>query len=176
MGDNEELIRKCQQKSRRAFEELYKKFSPFVYGICLRYAKDRDEAQDILQDCFIKVMERIGEFKFQGSFEGWLQRMAVNESLNHLKLMWNSVQEIADDDTTEDESADIVSDMSAKELVEAISKLPDGYRTIFNMYVVEGYQHNEIAEILNIKEATSRSQLKKAREQLILIISNDYKK
>lgn len=176
MGDNEELIRKCQQKSRRAFEELYKKFSPFVYGICLRYAKDRDEAQDILQDCFIKVMERIGEFKFQGSFEGWLQRMAVNESLNHLKLMWNSVQEIADDDTTEDESADIVSDMSAKELVEAISKLPDGYRTIFNMYVVEGYQHNEIAEILNIKEATSRSQLKKAREQLILIISNDYKR
>ncbi|MBO7572933.1 MAG: sigma-70 family RNA polymerase sigma factor [Bacteroidales bacterium] len=176
MGDNEELIRKCQQKSRRAFEELYKKFSPFVYGICLRYAKDRDEAQDILQDCFIKVMERIGEFKFQGSFDGWLQRMAVNESLNHLKLMWNSVQEIADDDTTEDESADIVSDMSAKELVEAISKLPDGYRTIFNMYVVEGYQHNEIAEILNIKEATSRSQLKKAREQLILIISNDYKR
>ena len=99
MGDNEKLIRKCQQKSRKAFEELYRKFSPFVYGICLRYAKNRDEAQDILQDCFIKVMERIGEFKFQGSFEGWLQRMAVNESLNHLKLMWNSVQEIADDDT-----------------------------------------------------------------------------
>ena len=140
MGSNERLIRKCQQKSRKAFEELYKKFSPFVYGICIRYAKNRDEAQDILQDCFIKVMDKIGDYRFEGSFEGWLQRMAVLESLD------------------------------------AISEMPDGYRTIFNMYVVEGYQHNEIAEILNITESTSRSQLKKAREYLIEIIKNNYKR
>lgn len=177
MSDNEKLIRKCQQKSKKAFEELYKKFSPFVYGICLRYAKNRDEAQDILQDCFIKVMDRIGDFRFEGSFEGWLQRMAVNESLNYLRLGRSSFSDIDDDDASvEDECPDIVSDMSARELLDIISKLPDGYRTIFNMYVIEGYQHNEIAEILNITESTSRSQLKKAREQLISLIKNDFKR
>ena len=177
MGYNERLIRKCQQKSRKAFEELYKKFSPFVYGICLRYAKNRDEAQDILQDCFIKVMDKIGDFRFEGSFEGWLQRMAVHESLNYLKLGRTSFSEIDEDDAeAEDASADIVSNMTAKELLDAISEMPDGYRTIFNMYVVEGYQHNEIAEILNITESTSRSQLKKAREYLIEIIKNNYKR
>lgn len=177
MSDNEKLIRKCQQKSQRAFEELYKKFSPFVYGICLRYAKNRDEAQDILQDCFIKIMDKIGDFRFEGSFEGWLQRMAVNESLNYLRLSRNSFSDIDDEDASaEDECPDIVSDMSARELLDIISKLPDGYRTIFNMYVIEGYQHNEIAEILNITESTSRSQLKKAREQLISLIKNDFKR
>jgi len=176
MGDNEKLIRKCQQKSRKAFEELYKKFSPFVYGICLRYAKNRDEAQDILQDCFIKLMDRIGDYRFEGSFEGWLQRMVVNESLNYLKVSKNSFSEIDEEDAdAEDDSADIVSDITAKELIDIISKLPDGYRTIFNMYVVEGYQHTEIAEILNITESTSRSQLKKAREQLIFLIRKEYK-
>ena len=177
MGDNEKLMRKCQQKSRKAFEELYRKFSPFVYGICLRYAKNRDEAQDILQECFIKVMERIGEFRFEGSFEGWLQRMVVNESLNYLKVNKNSFSEIDEEDAdAEDVAADIVSDMTAKELLDVISRLPDGYRTIFNLYVIEGYQHNEIAEILNITESTSRSQLKKAREQLIDIIRNEFKR
>ena len=176
MGDNEKLIRKCQQKSRKAFEELYRKFSPFVYGICLRYAKNRDEAQDILQDCFIKVMDRIEDYRFEGSFEGWLQRMAVNESLNYLRLGRSSFSEMDEDDAdAEDVSADIVSNMTAQQLLGEIGKMPDGYRTIFNMYVVEGYQHNEIAEILNITESTSRSQLKKAREYLIEIIKNDLK-
>lgn len=176
MGDNEKLIRKCQQKSRKAFEELYRKFSPFVYGICLRYAKNRDEAQDILQDCFIKVMDRIEDYRFEGSFEGWLQRMAVNESLNYLRLGRSSFSEMDEDDAdAEDVSADIVSNMTAQQLLGEIGKMPDGYRTIFNMYVIEGYQHNEIAEILNITESTSRSQLKKAREYLIEIIKNDLK-
>lgn len=177
MSDNEKLIRKCQQKSRKAFEELYRKFSPFVYGICLRYAKNRDEAQDILQDCFIKIMDRIGDFRFEGSFEGWLHRMVVNESLNYLKVSKNSFSEIYEEDAdAEDESADIVSNMTAKELLDVISRLPDGYRTIFNMYVIEGYQHNEIAEILGITESTSRSQLKKAREYLIGLIKKEIKR
>ena len=177
MGDNGELIRKCQQKSRKAFEELYRKFSPFVYGICMRYAKNRDEAQDILQDCFIKIMNKIGDYRFEGSFEGWVRRMAVRESLNYLKMTRGVFFDIdEEDEIVEDLSPDIVSDMSAKEMLEAISELPDGYRTIFNMYVIEGYQHSEIAEILNISESTSRSQLKKAREQLMCIIRNDLKK
>lgn len=177
MGDKEELIMKCQQKSRKAFEELYRKFSPFVYGICLRYAKNRDEAQDILQDCFIKVMDKIGDFRFEGSFEGWLQRMTVRESLNYLRLTRSSFADIDDNDSDEEDvSSDIISNMTAQELLEEIGKMPDGYRTIFNMYVIEGYQHKEIAEILNISESTSRSQLKKAREYLIEIIKNDFKK
>ena len=177
MGDNEKLIRKCQQKSRKAFEELYRKFSPFVYGICLRYAKNRDEAQDILQDCFIKVMDKIGDYRFEGSFEGWLQRMAVRESLNYLRLGRSSFSEIDEDDAeAEDVNADIVSGISARELLDEIGKMPDGYRTIFNMYVIEGYQHNEIAEILDITESTSRSQLKKAREYLVGLIKNDFKR
>jgi len=177
MSDNEELIRKCQQKSRKAFEELYRKFSPSVYGICLRYAKNRDDAQDILQNCFIKLMDKIEDFRFEGSFDGWLQRMAVRESLNYLKLSKNSFSEIEDNNSAnEDESPDIVSDMSAQELLAEIRKMPDGYRTIFNMYVIEGYSHKEIADALNISEATSRSQLKKAREHLIGLIKNDFKR
>ena len=177
MGDNEELIRKCQQKSRKAFEELYKKFSPFVYGICLRYAKNRDEAQDILQDCFIKLMDKIGDFRFEGSFEGWLQRIAVRESLNYLRLTRSSFVDIDENDSDEEDvSSDIISNMTAQELIAEIGKMPDGYRTIFNMYVIEGYQHKEIAEILNITESTSRSQLKKAREYLIEMIKNDFKR
>jgi len=142
----------------------------------LRYAKNRDEAQDILQDCFIKVMDKIGDFRFEGSFEGWLQRMTVRESLNYLRLTRNSFTSIDDDDSKDEEdvSSDIISNMSAQELLGEIQKMPDGYRTIFNMYVIEGYQHKEIAEILNISESTSRSQLKKAREYLIELINNDF--
>jgi RNA polymerase sigma-70 factor (ECF subfamily) len=121
-------------------------------------------------------MDRIEDYRFEGSFEGWLQRMAVNESLNYLRLGRSSFSEMDEDDAdAEDVSADIVSNMTAQQLLGEIGKMPDGYRTIFNMYVIEGYQHNEIAEILNITESTSRSQLKKAREYLIEIIKNDLK-
>jgi RNA polymerase sigma-70 factor (ECF subfamily) len=103
--------------------------------------------------------------------------MAVNESLNYLRLGRSSFSELDEDDSdAKDESPDIVSNMSARDLLDAISKMPDGYRTIFNMYVIEGYQHNEIAEKLNITESTSRSQLKKAREYLIEIIKNDFER
>ena len=103
--------------------------------------------------------------------------MAVNESLNYLRLGRSSFSEMDEDDAdAEDVSADIVSNMTAQQLLGEIGKMPDGYRTIFNMYVIEGYQHNEIAEILNITESTSRSQLKKAREYLIEIIKNDFKR
>jgi len=143
----------------------------------LRYAKNRDEAQDILQNCFIKIMNKIGDFRFEGSFEGWLQRMAVRESINYIKLTRSSFSEIENENSEkEDMNPDIVSDMTAQELLSEISKMPVGYRTIFNMYVIEGYQHSEIAEILNISESTSRSQLKKAREYLIDLIKKDFKR
>lgn len=175
MSVNEELIRKCQKKSLPAFEELYKQFSPIVYGICLRYAKNTDDAQDLLQECFIKIYERIGDFRFEGSFDGWLKRLAVNTALNYLRLDksfddYTELPEVADDLY----NYDIINDLTAKELLKFVNSLPDGYRAVFNMYVIEGYQHSEIAEILNITESTSRSQLKKAREALKTLINKYY--
>lgn len=173
MSEYEELIRKCQKKSSKAFDELYKKYSPLVYGICLRYTKNRNDAQDLLQECFIKIMDRIVDFRFEGSFEGWLRRLTVNEALNFIRLNSKSFEEYCDDSDISMASydPDSLSSLSAQELLKYINALPDGYRTIFNLYVIEGYPHTEIAKMLNIAEATSRSQLKKAREFLIELIN-----
>ncbi len=172
MSENEELIRKCQKKSPRAFDELYRKFSPLVYGICLRYTKCEDDAQDLLQDCFIKIMDKIGEFRFEGSFNGWLHKMTVHEALNYIRLNDKTFEDYGDeyDANMIDFDSDVISSMSAEDLLKLVNALPDGYRVVFNLYVIEGYQHVEIAKMLNITEATSRSQLKKAREFLIGLI------
>ncbi len=172
MSDNRELIQKCQKKSRVAFDELYKKFSPFVYGICLRYCRNNDDAQDLLQECFMKIMDKIADFRFEGSFYAWLRQLTITTALNRIRLKKTYDDYDEDSDVIENEvDYDIVSEMSAKELLNFINALPDGYRTVFNLYVIEGYQHAEIAEMLGISESTSRSQLKKARECLKSLIN-----
>ena len=180
MPDNDRLIRQYQKKSRKAFDELYRNYSGLVFGICLRYTRNRAEAEDLLQDCFIKVIQKIDDFGFKGSFEGWIRRIAVTTALNKLRadkqMMVSEIDEnlVLVDDS---ESASVASKLNADQLVEIINSLPVGYKTVFNLYVVEGYRHKEIADMLGCSENTSKSQLLKAKkaiiERLNLLKEND---
>lgn len=140
-----------------------------MLGVCHRYARNAADAEDILQDAFIKVFEKIHQFKFEGSFEGWIRKIVVNTALKKYTLSRyqkevNGYESNEKFDSTEDPAAYI--NLTQKDLLALINKLPDGYRLVFNMYVIEGYQHDEIAEMLKIQPGTSRSQLVKARNML----------
>ena len=132
--------------------------------ICRRYAGDQHEAEDMLQETFISIFSHINQFKFAGSFEGWLKRITVNDAIRILQKRKVRIVGITNDQyemTSTD--INILSDLNTEDLLKLISQLPDGYRMIFNLYVIEGYSHDEIAAMLKIKTATSRSQLSKAR-------------
>lgn len=177
MTDNEKLIKQCQKKSSRAFDELYKNYSSLVYGICIRYTKDRAEAEDLMQECFIKILNKIGDYEFKGSFEGWLRRLTVNNAINFLKSKKSFMSEDVGEYEIQDDNfgSDVISDLSVKEIISIINRLPAGYRTVFNLHVIEGYKHTEIAELLEISDITCRTQYKKAREALIALINENYK-
>jgi RNA polymerase sigma-70 factor (ECF subfamily) len=138
----------------------------------MRYTDNHDEAYDILQDTFIKVFERIESYKNEGSFEGWLRRISVNTALDYIRR--NKMSKFTDD--VEDVKYKLSSNegtldnMLAEDLMKILNSLPIGYRTVFNMYVIDGYSHKEIAEMLNISESTSKSQFSRARAILQKII------
>jgi RNA polymerase sigma-70 factor (ECF subfamily) len=140
-----------------------------MLGVCNRYARNSADAEDILQDAFIKIFEKIHQFKFEGSFEGWIRRIMVNTALKKYTLRRYEKEVSGYEIKDKDESAiepSAYSDLTQKELLDLINNLPDGYKLIFNLYVIEGYQHDEIAEMLGIQPGTSRSQLVKARNML----------
>ena len=135
--------------------------------ICRRYAGNQLEAEDMLQEAFISIFSHINQFKFDGSFEGWLKRITVNAALKILQRRKIKVIGVTHDHhELESRDVDVLSDLNAEDLLKLISQLPDGYRMIFNLYAIEGYSHDEIAAMLKIKAATSRSQLSKARAML----------
>lgn len=154
-----------------AQNELYRKFSGKMMGVCMRYAKNREDAADILQDAFVKVFLNLKSFKGEGSFEGWIKRIMINTALKHYRKNLRFRDE-SDIEAAYDISFDnqIISKISAAELISYVQLLPDGYRTIFNLYAIEGYQHNEISDMLGISEGTSKSQLSRARNFLIGVI------
>jgi RNA polymerase sigma factor (sigma-70 family) len=132
--------------------------------ICRRYAGDQHEAEDMLQDAFISIFSHINQFKSTGSFEGWVKRITVNAAIKILQKRKIKVVGITNDQhELISPDFNVLSDLSAEDLLKIISQLPDGYRVIFNLYAIEGYSHDEIAAMLKIKAATSRSQLSKAR-------------
>jgi RNA polymerase sigma-70 factor (ECF subfamily) len=136
-----------------------------MYYVCLRYARHASEAQDMLQDGFIKVFDNIGSFKSNGSFEGWIRRIVVNTALNYCRKSSFKQEQIGIEDYQDTVvKSKVVSNLGEKELLALIQKLPDGYRMVFNLYVIEGYSHKEIGEMLNVTESTSRSQLAKSRK------------
>ena len=159
----------CQEQNRNAFEELYGRYSGLLMGICLRYAKDEFEAADILQDSFIKIFKYIKDFQFEGSFEGWMRRIAVTTAINQYNKNKKDRLNFPDSDesfVTEKIENEAISNISTEELLRIIQTLPEGYKMVFNLYVIEGYKHAEIAEILNISEGTSKSQLARAKSML----------
>ena len=161
----ERIIQGCINEEKSAQQYLYEAYSPKMYYVCLRYARHASEAQDMLQDGFIKVFDNIGSFKSNGSFEGWIRRIVVNTALNYCRKSSFKQEQIGIEDYQDTVvKSKAVSNLGEKELLALIQKLPDGYRTVFNLYVIEGYSHKEIGEMLKVTESTSRSQLAKSRK------------
>lgn len=164
-----ELIDGCVRGEKRYQDRLYKRYSSLLFGICLRYTKNKMEAQDVLQDVFVKVYRHIGTFTEGHSFEGWLRRIAVNTSITaYRKNQKQGYLEDIDDVVMYKEEPLEFNDLefTQEELYNSIQRLPSGYKTVFNLYVVEGYMHKEIADMLGIDVNTSKSQLSRAKTYL----------
>lgn len=149
--------------------EIFRKYAGKMLAVCQRYARNTMDAEDMLQDAFIKVFDKIQQFKNQGSFEGWIRKIVVNTALKKYSVIRYDKEISGYEIKEHDESfteASAYSQMTEKELMGLINNLPDGYRMIFNLYVIEGYQHDEIGKMLKIQPGTSRSQLVKARNML----------
>ncbi len=159
-----DLLRGCMEGNRRMQEELYRRFSPRMYAVCLRYAGNAEEAEDILQEGFIKVFKKLDSFRSEGSFEGWVRRIFVNTAIEHFRrkryLMPVTEKE---ENTIEGKYISVLDELAEKDILALVQELSPGYRTVFNMYVVEGYTHKEIADMLGISEGTSKSQLSRAK-------------
>ena len=156
-----ELVKQCAKNDRKAQEEIYQLFSGKLFSICLKYSKNKQEAQDNFQDGFITIFNKIGQFKFKGSFEGWLKRVMVNTIL--LKYRQKNVLNLVTEEIPDEVIVDIDDDeVSLDFLLNLIQELPDWYRMVFNLYVLDGYSHKEISKMLQIAEGTSKSNLARA--------------
>jgi RNA polymerase sigma-70 factor (ECF subfamily) len=165
MFTEEDFIQRCLDNDPQAQEELYRRFAPKMFGICLRFTKNKMEAEDVLQEGFIKVFTYLKDYRSEGSLEGWIRRTIVNTAINYYKKRAKTHSDIQVEqlDITEKEVEGVLDKLSAKELLSVIQQLPDGYRMVFNLSVIEGYTHKEIGKMLGISENTSKSQLSRAR-------------
>lgn len=160
----DELIQKCKQQDVKAQGTLYKQYSGVLFSICLRYSPNHTEAEDNLQDAFMTIFAKVGQFKDKGSFEGWMKRITVNTVLQkYRKQKVFNIKEEANLEQPDDDDVVIESEVPLKYLLQIIQELPDRYRLVFSMYVLDGYQHKEIAEMLGISDGTSKSNLARAR-------------
>lgn len=174
MTEEEKIVHGCIKGIRKAQNQLYQKYSAGMFGVCLRYGRDVNEAEDMLQNGFIRIFSNIHTFRNQGSFEGWMRRIMVNTAINQLKKSKRSIESLTvtlPDDIKnraeeDDEDEGYTIGCSPDKLLEIIHDLPPGYRMVLNLYVFEGYTHKEIAEELNISENTSKTQLAKARKYI----------
>lgn len=162
-----DVIEGCRRRERDAQRHLYETFSSKMYGICYRYIKDSMEAEDVLVTAFTKIFEKIDQFKNEGSFEGWIRRIVVNEALTSLRKRRNMYLEKELESIDRDPNYTYLCDnLETEDLIRMVQELPTGYRLVFNMYAIDGYSHKEIADSLGISENTSKSQLSRARTYL----------
>jgi RNA polymerase sigma factor (sigma-70 family) len=169
ISDEEQLIAGCKAGKSWAQKELFERYASAMMSVCVRYVPDRETARDLLQDGFIKLYTKIDTYSGSGSFAGWVRRIFVTTALEYLRLndalrQSDSIEEYSDSIRTNDVT--ILDKLSADDLMDCVAKLPDGYRTVFNLYAIEGYSHTEIAKMLEINESTSRSQFMRARKLL----------
>jgi RNA polymerase sigma factor (sigma-70 family) len=169
---DDSIIEGCVAGKRSAQSALYRQYAAVMLAVCLRYAQNRDEAEDILQEAFLKIFQNISSYRKEGSFEGWMKRVMINHALNYFrknrKLPFHeNIESINETDIMEKEDRSTLhAPVSAEKLTALIQLLPPGYRMVFNMYVFEEYSHKEISEELHISENTSKTQLLKARRML----------
>ncbi|MEE4198739.1 MAG: sigma-70 family RNA polymerase sigma factor [Bacteroidales bacterium] len=176
MNNPIEIIKACINGNRKAQKQLYQLYADKMFGVCMRYADNEDEAKDILQDGFIKVFLNLKQFNHKGSFEGWIRRIMVNTALEKFRdksylFAVNMDQGYESKDTEYDH---ILTELAAQDLLKLVQELSPQYRMVFNLYAIEGYSHKEICEMLNIKEGTSKSNLSRAREILKEKVKNHY--
>lgn len=163
--DLKELINDCKNNNRKAQEQLYRLYSGKLFAVCLKYSRNYAEAQDNLQDGFLIIFQKIGQYSFKGSFDGWLKRVMINNVLQQYRHQ--TFLSLVNEDIAEDYEIELDDDdISLDYLLKIIQELPDRYRLVFNLYVIDGYSHAEIAEMLNINIGTSKSNL--ARGRMIL--------
>jgi RNA polymerase sigma-70 factor (ECF subfamily) len=168
MLSQEELILGCQKQNRKVQKELYDRYAPILLGICFRYAKDTSEAEDVLQEGFIKIFDKIKQYDNKGSFEGWMKRIIVNTAISNYRKNLKRYYSVEVDDPVSLSIPNALSEQeyTKDELLQVIKSLPDGYRMVFNLYAIEGYKHKEIADLLDIDETTSKSQYSRAKKQI----------
>ena len=157
-----ELINKCKEKDASAQSQLYKQYASKLFSLCLKYSKNYVEAEDNLQDAFVTIFNKIEQYKYKGSFEGWIKRISINTTLQRYRQ--TAVFNIVDEEAIEDVEVEIDNnEIELDYLLEIIQELPDRYRLVFNLYVLDGYSHSDIADLLKISIGTSKSNLARAR-------------
>lgn len=170
------MIAGCLNQHAASQEALYQRFSPRMLGVCYRFAKNREDAEDMLQEGFIKVFAQIHQYRHEGALEGWIRRIMVHTCINSLKKnkKFSDTVDLAYAGNLVIREENVPAQLHAREIVESIRMLPLGYRTVLNLYAIEGYSHREIGQMLDIEESTSRSQYTRARALLedILIKKN----
>jgi len=170
--NEDELIEGCVRQDVDFQRLLYEKYASKMMGICMRYCNSKQEAEDVIQDSFIKIFDKIKTFQKRGSLEGWIKRIVVNSALKSndkrvMKFEPGSLDKVNEPSF----NAKAISRIETKDILAIIQNLPRGYRTVFNMYAIEGYSHKEIGTILNISEVTSRTQYARAKKQLIELLA-----
>ena len=158
------LVRECLAKKPEAQKQLYEHFSEPMLGICYRYTKSLKDAEDVLQEGFIKIFKKLSSFRGEGSFEGWIRRVFVNTAIEHFRRK-NYLQPVTEkeESTIEGKYLSVLDSLAERDIMALIQELSPGYRTVFNLYVIEGYTHKEIGDLLGISEGTSKSQLSRAK-------------
>ena len=166
--DDTTLVIECVKGNPRAQRMLFDRFSSKMLGVCLRYAKDSEQAEDILQDGFVKVFTKLKDFKNEGSLEGWIRRVMVNTALDQIRKNTKTLGDVSVEDVQYkiENNDHIAEQLMAKDLLKLVNSMPDGYKVVFNMFAIEGYTHREIADTLGISESTSKSQYSRARAYL----------
>lgn len=166
--DDATLVKECVKGNTKAQRLLFDKFSRKMLGVCLRYAKSQEEAEDVLQEGFIKIFSKLVDFSNEGSLEGWIRRIMVNTALDSIRKNTKFVNDVSIDvvDYQIGMSDYVVENLNAEDLLLLINSMPDGYKVVFNMFAIEGYSHQEIAAVLGVSESTSKSQFMRAKAYL----------
>ena len=165
---DDDLIRGCRENNRKSQEMLYGRYARAMYNLCLIYESDRDNAKDILQEAFIKIFRNIESFDRKGSLKGWMKKIITNTAIDNYRKNHNEAQFIQIDNIVQPFSNEesVASILNTKDIISQVNRLPNGARMIFQLYAIEGYSHKEIADLLNISEGTSKSQINRAKQLL----------
>ncbi|MFZ1370469.1 MAG: RNA polymerase sigma factor [Ferruginibacter sp.] len=174
LPQRDELIERCLQGDRLGYRELYDRYSKAMYNTCLRILNHATEAEDVLQESFIEAFKNLEKFEYRSSFGGWLKQICINRSINQLrkrKVEWVDIERVTGYEPVDEIPVDEAAiDFKVETVKSAIMQLPDGYRTVLNLYLLEGYDHEEIAEILHVAESTTRTQYMRAKQKLLQLL------